>query len=83
MMYTRFAAHAGYWEGCRGTLEEGKLADIVVLEQAVDEVSDEEFAELTVAHTIVDGELVYSASDDLRDAVANFSGQDHISRIGR
>ena len=66
------------------TLEEGKLADIVVLGQAIDEVSDEDFAELTVAHTIVDGELVYSASDDLRDAVVNFSlGRGAANRVGR
>jgi predicted amidohydrolase YtcJ len=82
-MYTRFAAHAGYWEGCRGTLGEGKLADIVVLDQAIDELSDDDFAELTVAHTIVDGELVYSASGDLRDRVENFSGRARPSRIGR
>lgn len=81
-MYTRNAAHAGYWEDSRGTLEEGKLADIVVLGQAIDEVSDEDFGELSVAHTIVDGELVYSASEDLRDAVANFSGR-HPHKIGR
>ncbi|HWX88218.1 MAG TPA: amidohydrolase [Solirubrobacteraceae bacterium] len=89
-MYTRFAAHAGFWEDSRGALQAGKLADIVVLEQAIDEVGDEDFAELSVAHTIVDGELVYSASGDLRDAVANFSDHhlastDHhlASRVGR
>jgi hypothetical protein len=81
-MYTRFAAHAGRWEGSRGTLELGKLADIVVLEQPIDDVGDEDFAELRVAHTIVDGRLVYSADENLRDAVVNFSGQDHASRIG-
>jgi predicted amidohydrolase YtcJ len=82
MMYTRFAAHAGYWEGSRGILQEGKLADIAVLEQPIDELGDEEFAQVTVAHTIVDGKLVYSASEDLRDAVVNFSGRDHTNRIG-
>jgi predicted amidohydrolase YtcJ len=82
VMYTRSAAHAGYWEGSRGTLEVGKLADIVVLDQAMDRVADEDFAELGVAHTIVNGKLVYSASEDLRDAVVNFSGSDHASRIG-
>lgn len=62
-MYTRFGAHAGFWEDSRGTLEVGKLADIVVLRQAIDEVGDEDFGELSVAHTIVDGKLVYSASE--------------------
>jgi predicted amidohydrolase YtcJ len=81
-MYTRYAAHAGYWEGSRGTLEVGKLADIVVLEQPIDEVADEDFAQLKVAHTIVDGKLVYSASENLRDGVVNFSGQEHANRVG-
>src|SRR6202034_1542674 len=81
-MYTRYAAHAGYWEGSRGTLEVGKLADIVVLEQPIDEVADQDFARLKVAHTIVDGKLVYSASENLRDGVLNFSGQEHVNRVG-
>ena len=81
-MYTRHAAHAGFWESSRGTLQEGKLADIVVLRGAIDETSDEDFGELTVAHTIVDGKLVYSADGNLRDRVVNFEG-DHASRIGR
>jgi predicted amidohydrolase YtcJ len=82
-MYTRYAAQAGFCEGSRGTLETGKLADIVVLDQAIEGVSDDEFAQLTVAHTIVGGELVYSASEDLRDRVVNFPEQGHPSRIGR
>jgi predicted amidohydrolase YtcJ len=81
-MYTRHAAHAGFWESSRGVLQEGKLADIVVLRRAIDEVSDEDFGELSVAHTIVDGKLVYSADGNLRDRVLHFE-QDHVSRIGR
>ncbi len=81
-MYTRHAAHAGFWERSRGTLQVGKLADAVVLDRAIDEVSDDDFEQLTVAHTIVDGELVYSATDELRGAVANFD-PDHPYRIGR
>ncbi len=81
-MYTRHAAHAGFWEDSRGTLQPGKLADIVVLRDAIDEASDEDFGELTVAHTIVDGKLVYSADGNLRERVLNFDG-DHANRIGR
>jgi predicted amidohydrolase YtcJ len=81
-MYTRSAAHAGFWERSRGTLEVGKLADVAVLERAIDEVADEDFEQLAVAHTIVDGELVYSASDELRGEVANFSAR-YADRIGR
>jgi hypothetical protein len=61
-MYTRHAAHAGFWERSRGTLEPGKLADIVVLDRNLDEVSDEDFEQVLVDHTIVDGRIVYSRS---------------------
>ncbi|MGH2910934.1 MAG: amidohydrolase [Solirubrobacteraceae bacterium] len=81
-MYTRHAAHAGFWEGSRGALEVGKLADVVVLERSLDEVLDEDFEQLTVAHTIVGGELVYSAGEHLREAVGNFAPH-HPYRIGR
>jgi predicted amidohydrolase YtcJ len=60
-MYTRFAAHAGHWETSRGMLAPGMLADVAVLGQALEEVHDAALGEVTVAHTIVDGRLVYSA----------------------
>jgi predicted amidohydrolase YtcJ len=62
-MYTRNAAYAGFWERSRGTLEVGKLADVVVLDRSLDEVPDEELDQVRVAHTIVDGEVLYSAGD--------------------
>lgn len=60
-MYTRHAAHAGFWERSRGALEPGKLADIAVLDRNLDEVVDEDFEQVRVDHTIVDGRIVYSA----------------------
>ncbi len=54
----------------------------MILRRAIDEVGEEDFGELSVAHTIVDGKLVYSADGDLRDRVLNFEG-DHANRIGR
>ncbi|HEX3692462.1 MAG TPA: amidohydrolase [Solirubrobacteraceae bacterium] len=62
-MYTRNAAYAGFWERSRGTLEPGKLADLVVLDCSLDEVADEELDRVGVAHTIVGGEVVHSAGD--------------------
>ncbi len=59
-MYTRNAAHAGHWEGSRGTLAPGLLGDAIVLDRALDGVTGQELGEVTVAHTIVAGELVYS-----------------------
>jgi predicted amidohydrolase YtcJ len=61
-MYTRFAAHAGHWEMSRGMLAPGMLADIAVLAQQLVEVQDRDLGAVTVAHTIVDGRLVYSAN---------------------
>jgi predicted amidohydrolase YtcJ len=58
-MYTRFAAHAGHWETSRGMLAPGMLADVVVLGEALDDVSDGDLGGVTVAQTIVDGRLVY------------------------
>jgi predicted amidohydrolase YtcJ len=60
-MYTRNAAHAGFWEASRGTLEPGKLADIAVLDRNLDDVPDQEFDQIGVEHTIVDGRVVHSA----------------------
>jgi predicted amidohydrolase YtcJ len=61
-MYTRHAAHAAFWERSRGTLEVGKLADVVVLDRDLDGVADEQLDQVGVEHTIVDGRVVYSAS---------------------
>jgi hypothetical protein len=60
-MYTRSAAEAGRMEDTRGTLEVGKLADVIVLSEPVDAVRDEDWERLKVLHTVVDGRLVYSA----------------------
>ena len=54
-MYTRYAARAGRQEASRGTLEVGKLGDVIVLDRPLDQVSDEEFNSITVAHTLVGG----------------------------
>jgi predicted amidohydrolase YtcJ len=61
-MYTRHAAHAGFWESSRGTLQAGKFADIAVLDRNLDEVADEDFDQIRVDHTIVNGRIVYSSS---------------------
>jgi predicted amidohydrolase YtcJ len=60
-MYTRHAAQAAFWEHARGTLEVGKLADVVVLDRDLDGVADEQIDQVRVEHTIVDGRVVYSA----------------------
>lgn len=56
--YTRGGAYAGFDEERLGTLEPGTCADIVVLEDSPWSF-DGSLAELSVTHTIVDGEVVY------------------------
>ncbi|MEF8867320.1 MAG: amidohydrolase [Haloarculaceae archaeon] len=61
--YTRGAAYAGFDEDRMGTVERGKLADLVVLEDSPWDVDPERIAEIDVATTIVDGEVVYRRED--------------------
>jgi predicted amidohydrolase YtcJ len=57
--YTRTAAWADHRERDEGTIETGKLADIVVLTRDI--FADADLASARVAMTIVGGRLVYSA----------------------
>ncbi|MFC6942385.1 amidohydrolase [Salinirubellus sp. GCM10025818] len=57
--YTLGAAYAGFDEHRMGTVERGKLADLVVLEESPWAVDPGEIAGIDVAVTLVDGEVVY------------------------
>ena len=57
--YTLGAAYAGFDEDRTGTVERGKLADLVVLEGSPWTVAPEKIADVDVAMTLVDGEVVY------------------------
>jgi predicted amidohydrolase YtcJ len=57
--YTRTAAYANHTEAKLGTLETGKLADIVVLTKNILELPKEQISSARVSATIVDGKLVY------------------------
>ncbi len=61
LMYTRFAAYAGRVDESRGTLELGKLADIVVLSARLVDSDPEPLKSVSVQLTIVGGEIRYSA----------------------
>ena len=58
--YTLGNAYAAFEEGQKGSLEEGKFADIVVLSQDLINCSDEEILETEVLYTIVDGEIKFA-----------------------
>jgi hypothetical protein len=57
--YTFGAAYAGFDEDRMGTVERGKLADLVLLEASPWAVDPDEIADIDVAMTIVDGRVVY------------------------
>jgi predicted amidohydrolase YtcJ len=65
--YTAGPAYGTFREHELGTLEVGKLADLVVLEQNLFEVPVEEIPDTKVQVTIVDGKVVYDHTGDKED----------------
>ena len=58
--FTLDAAYAGFMEKSVGSLESGKRADFIVLDQNLFEIEASEIANIRVLQTWLDGELVYS-----------------------
>jgi len=61
--YTVGAAYASFEEGSKGSVEEGKLADLVVLSRPIMEIPPEELLETEVIMTIVGGKIVYQKDE--------------------
>jgi len=57
--YTLGSAFAEFMEQKKGSIEVGKLADIVVLSKNLFEIQPKEFLTTEVLCTIVDGQIVY------------------------
>jgi predicted amidohydrolase YtcJ len=57
--YTINAARASGEENIKGSIEPGKLADLVVLSENIFQVSDEDLFNVQVDMTVFDGEIVY------------------------
>lgn len=57
--YTREAAYAEFRENTKGTLDPGKLADVVVLSQNLFEIKPSEIAKTRVLLAMVGGKIVY------------------------
>lgn len=57
--YTLNAAYAEFSEHLKGSLEEGKLADVVILDQNLFDISPEKILETKVLMTVLDGEIVH------------------------
>ena len=58
-VYTRHSAYAGIEEDIKGSLEPGKLADMVVLKQNPLEVAEKDLRKVKVEKTIVGGDIVF------------------------
>jgi len=61
-LYTINAAYASFEEDLKGTIEEGKLADMVVLSDDPFKVKPEKIREIKVLMTVVGGKIVYKSS---------------------
>ncbi|KIL78876.1 amidohydrolase [Bacillus badius] len=58
-MYTYNGAYASFEETIKGSLEAGKLADLVVLDRSILNESPEKLKDIKVEWTMIDGELVF------------------------
>jgi predicted amidohydrolase YtcJ len=59
--YTLNTAYANYEEGIKGSLEVGKLADLVVLSENLLTIDPDEIKDVRALLTVVDGTVVYDA----------------------
>lgn len=59
--YTLGSAYGGFREDELGTLEKGKLADVIVLDRNLFNVSAEEMKEARVELTVMDGKVVFES----------------------
>ncbi|MDD4377616.1 MAG: amidohydrolase [Eubacteriales bacterium] len=62
-MYTCNGAYAIFEEDKKGTLEKGKIADIIILDRDIMNVATEEIENTKVISTIKGGELLYNSPD--------------------
>lgn len=63
-MFTWNGAYASFEEGIKGSIEPGKLADLVILDGNILNTPVERIKERKVAMTMIDGELVYQIQDE-------------------
>jgi predicted amidohydrolase YtcJ len=59
--YTRDAAYAEFQEDVKGQLKEGMLADLVLLDQALESLPIEEIRDVRPTLTVCDGVITYEA----------------------
>ncbi len=60
-LYTLESACASFEENIKGSIEKGKLADIVVLSQDLFEIPEDKIMDTKVVYTIIGGKIIYSS----------------------
>ncbi|MGE7765911.1 amidohydrolase [Peribacillus sp. NPDC096540] len=64
-LYTWNGAYASFEEDIKGSLEVGKLADLVILNDSILKAEPDRIKDLKVETAIIDGEIVYQKESDL------------------
>lgn len=64
-MFTTEAAYAAFEENVRGSITVGKYADFTVIGQDIYEIDPYQIKDVPVCMTVVDGKIVYSATDGI------------------
>ena len=59
-LYTTYSAYAGFEEASKGSLEPGKLADLIILSEDPFEIPVEALKDVQVDKTVVGGRIVHS-----------------------
>ncbi len=59
--YTMGGAYASYEEDVKGSIRNGKYADLVVLDKNIFEIPEDEIKEVSVTMTVLDGKIVYQS----------------------
>ncbi len=62
-MFTYNGAFASFEEEIKGSLEEGKAADIVVLSDDFLECADDKIMDMKVEMTMIDGKIVFEKGE--------------------
>ena len=63
LAYTRTAAYASFDEGLKGSIEPGKLADLVLIDRDLTVIPPEDIRNARVLRTIVGGKSVFQADE--------------------
>lgn len=59
-LFTINSAYSSFEENIKGSLEIGKLADLIILDKDIFEIDETEIKNITVETTIIDGNIVYT-----------------------